>query len=88
MNLTTNKDLSWFFDDFLGTTKRLDYKIVRFENQKLLIKNKGELKAPLVITGKTGDSVITEFWEDGFEGKKWINVPWSDNSEIIIDPEH
>jgi len=23
----TDKDLSWFFDDFLGTTKRLDYKI-------------------------------------------------------------
>jgi hypothetical protein len=84
----TNKDLSWFFDDFLGTTKRLDYKIVRFENQKLLIKNKGELKAPLVITETTGDSVCSEFWEDGFEGKKWINVPWSDNSEIIIDPEH
>jgi hypothetical protein len=84
----TNKDLSWFFDDFLGTNKRLDYKIVRSENQKLLIKNKGELKAPLVITGTTGDSVYSEFWEDGFEGKKWINIPWSDNSEIIIDPEH
>ncbi len=47
----SNKDLSWFFDDFLGTTKRLDYKIVRYENQKLLIKNKGELKAPVVIAG-------------------------------------
>ena len=23
----TAKDLSWFFDDFLGTTKRLDYKL-------------------------------------------------------------
>jgi hypothetical protein len=84
----TNKDLSWFFDDFLGTNKRLDYKIVRYENRKLLIKNKGELIAPLVITGTKGDSVCSEFWEDGFEGKKWINVPCSDNSEIIIDPEH
>ncbi len=37
----TTKDLSWFFDDFLGTTKQLDYKIVRFENRKLLVKNKG-----------------------------------------------
>jgi len=84
----TEKDLSWFFDDFLGTTKRLDYKIVRLENQKLLIKNIGELNAPLLIAGMTGDSIISEKWEDGFEGKKWINSQWKNYSEIIIDPGH
>jgi hypothetical protein len=84
----TLKNLDWFFDDFLGTNKRLDYKIVRAENQKLLISNKGELNAPLVIKVTTGDSTYSEYRVDGFEGKKWINVPWSKNSEIIIDPEH
>ncbi|HBE40123.1 MAG TPA: hypothetical protein DDW27_02800 [Bacteroidales bacterium] len=84
----TTKDLDWFFDDFLGTNKRLDYKIVRTGNKKLLIKNNGELNAPLVITLTTGESVSSEYWEDGFEGKKWINIPWSNNSDIIIDPEH
>ena len=70
----TDKDLSWFFDDFLGTTKRLDYKISRFSNGKVLIKNQGELKAPLLIAGIKGDSIISEKWEDGFKGKKWINI--------------
>jgi len=84
----TEKDLSWFFDDFLGTTRRLDYKIVRFENQKVLIKNTGELKAPLLIAGMIGDSIISEKWEDGFEGKKWINSDRNNYSEIIIDPGH
>jgi len=42
----TEKDLTWFFDDFLGTTKRLDYKIVRLKDQGMLIKSNGELKAP------------------------------------------
>ena len=68
----TKKDLAWFFDDFLGTTRRLDYKIVRLKNQKMLIKNNGELKAPLLIAGMNGDSIFSEKWEDGFEGKKWI----------------
>lgn len=84
----SDKDLSWFFDDFLGTTERLDYKIVRLENQKLLIKNKGELNAPLLIAGMSGDSVISEQWEDGFAGKKWINAPPGNYSEIRIDPDH
>jgi hypothetical protein len=84
----TAKDLSWFFDDFLGTTRRLDYKMVRLENQRLLIRNKGELKAPLIIAGMIGDSISSESWEDGFEGKKWVNVAPNNYSGMKIDPEH
>ncbi len=84
----TVKDLSWFFDDFLGTTKRLDYKIVRFDNQNVLIENKGELNAPLVISGMIGDSTGSEIWEDGFTGKKWINTGLYHFPEIKIDPKH
>jgi hypothetical protein len=86
--LQTNADLDWFFVDFMQTTKRLDYKIARSENQKLLIRNKGELNAPLAITVKNGDTVSSEQWEEGFEGKKWIDVPWEADSEIKIDPSH
>jgi hypothetical protein len=84
----TPKDLSWFFDDFLGTTMRLDYKMVRFKNHKLLIKNAGELKAPLLIAEVTGDSVYSENWIDGFEGTRWINTDLNNHSEIKIDPGH
>jgi len=84
----TAKDLSWFFDDFLGTTKRLDYKIIHLRNQKLLIKNNGELKAPLLIAGMIGDSICSEKWEDGYEGKKWINPVWNHYTGIKIDPGH
>jgi hypothetical protein len=84
----TGKDLSWFFNDFIGTTKRLDYKVVRLEEQQLLVKNCGELNSPLVISGMIGDSVCFEKWVDGFEGQKWIELPLGDYSEIKIDPRH
>jgi hypothetical protein len=84
----TEKDLSWFFDDFLGTTKRLDYKIAGFRDGKVLIKNRGEIKGPLLISGLRGDSVCSEKWEDGFEGRKWINTSPDNLSEIRIDPNH
>ncbi len=36
----------------------------------------------------SGDSVTTEIWTEGFEGEKWIDVPWNTISGIKIDPEH
>jgi len=84
----SKKDLSWFFDDFLGTTKRLDYKIVRLENQGLLVKNNGELNSPLLIAEMKGDSVVSEKWEEGFEGKKWFSKESDNYSELKIDPRH
>ena len=84
----TGKNLSWFFDDFLGTTKRIDYKVIRFENDKLLVKNNGEIASPVLIAGMTGDSVQFEKWVDGFEGEKWIDLPQGNYPEIKIDPGH
>ncbi|HCE57866.1 MAG TPA: hypothetical protein DER09_08610 [Prolixibacteraceae bacterium] len=84
----TVKDLNWFFDDLMGTVKRMDYKIVELENQQVLVKNDGELASPFLISGITGDSVFFEKWIDGFEGKKWIEIPSGNYAEIKIDPGH
>ena len=84
----TNKDLSWFFVDFTGTTQRMDYKVVRLADQKLLVKNNGELVSPFVINGMTGDSVSFEKWVDGFEGQQWIELPPGNWTELKIDPQH
>ncbi len=85
---TSGKNLNWFFGDFMGTTKRMDYKVVRFENQKLLVKNNGELTSPLVISGMIGDSICFEKWIDGFEGQQWIDISPGTYSELKIDPRH
>jgi len=86
--LSTGKDLTWFFIDFIGTTKRMDYKVVRFVNQQLLVKNNGELESPFLIAGMKGDSICFEKWVDGFKGQQWINIPEGNYSELKIDPEH
>src|SRR5690554_128098 len=84
----TEKDLSWFFDDFVSTTKRIDYKIVKIEKQQLLVKNKGEMASPLILAGLSGDSTHFEKWIDGFTGERWIEIPKGDYTEIKIDPYH
>ncbi len=84
----TGKDLTWFFTDLLSTTKRLDYKMVRLQNNRLLVQNKGELVSPLFIAGMSGDSILFEKWVDGFEGQQWIDLPTGQYSEIRIDPKY
>lgn len=84
----TSKELSWFFDDFICTTKRIDYQIVKISNQQLLVKNRGEMVSPLMIAGLSDDSICFEKWIDGFPGERWIEIPKGDYSEIKIDPHH
>jgi hypothetical protein len=84
----TDKDLRWFFDDLIGTTKRLDYKMVRYENRQLLIRNVGELASPVLVAGMSGDSVCFVKWVDGFTGQKWIDIPPGSFTEFKIDPNH
>ncbi len=84
----TDKNLSWFFDDFLGTTKHIDYKMKRLDQQQLLVKNKGELASPFLLTGMKDDSTRFEKWIDGFENEKSIEIPNGDYTELKIDPYH
>jgi hypothetical protein len=84
----TTEDLAWFFDDFLGTTKRLDYKIVRLDDHKVLIKNRGELNSPLLIAALKHDTIISQKWEKGFSGSRWISIPPVEFTDIRIDPGH
>jgi hypothetical protein len=84
----SGKDLSWFFSDFLGTTKKIDYKIKALTDNKLLVKNKGELPAPFPVTGLDGDSAVFNFWQDGFHGKRWIDLPPGDFTSIRLNSKH
>jgi len=82
----TEKDLTWFFDDFLGTAKRLDYKLFRIDKERILVKNRGELNGPLLLAEISGDSIVSEKWVDGFSGRRWIKTE-TDNYDLIkIDP--
>ncbi len=64
----SGKDLSWFFNDVLTTTKRIDFKITNIEHPesnempisptKVSVKNTGEITAPVTVYGfDKGDTV-------------------------------
>jgi hypothetical protein len=84
----TEKDLNWFFNDFLSTTKTIDYKIRRADGEKVLVRNKGEMAPPFSFTVTSDTSMINEWWSDGFNGEEWINFPEEKFSDIKINSQH
>jgi hypothetical protein len=89
------EDLSWFFNDLLKTDKVVDYKITEVKKEStaivydLSIKNTGEIKSPVLISGYNGDSLIYQEWYNGFEKKSKLSFPYFSNiNKIVIDGSH
>ncbi len=87
---STGKDLSWFFDDMINSTKKLDYKIASCDKKEdrswnIEVKNKGEIKGPLFIQGIKDKKVVAQINYDGFDGNKTLNFPAHDIDCFKID---
>jgi len=80
-----NKDLSWFFDDILLTTKQLDYALTRTRGRVATIENKGEIAGPYSISLLKNDKIVKTMWYKGFSGKNQVSLTTEDYDEAVID---
>ena len=67
METESGKDLSWFFDGYLYSNKKMDYAIADIREDEngfdILIKNKGEIAAPFPVSEmKKGDASATKWF--------------------------
>ncbi len=90
MQEVSGKDLSWFFNDMVKTTKKLDYKI-SFANKNengswdIGVENTGDIKGPVFIQGIKDKKLVGEVIYDGFDGKLALNFPPADVDYFKID---
>ncbi|HAE29603.1 MAG TPA: hypothetical protein DCF89_00705 [Flavobacteriales bacterium] len=65
---TSGKDLTWFFEEIIGTTKKIDYAFsgIKKENGKtyLKVKNKGGIASPYSLTLLKDSTTIKTTWID------------------------
>lgn len=90
MEKSAGKDLSWFFDDMINSTKKLDYKICSTKKNadgtwNVEIKNTGNIKGPVFLQAIKDDKVVNEKIYDGFDGKQTLTFPAADVSSFKID---
>jgi hypothetical protein len=84
----TGKELSWFFNDVMGTTRKQDWKLSGLretqQGYELKVRNKGSFEAPLSITGMSGNTPVTTVWYDS-TGSGNIVFPKGPYDRIRVD---
>lgn len=89
----TGKNLSWFFDDLLATTKKMDYRLKSVDGYKsnadsltVTIANNNKVVAPVTVSLIKRDSIIYSKWFEGFTGTQKLRLPKLDADKVQIDP--
>ncbi|MCH8838542.1 MAG: M1 family metallopeptidase, partial [Candidatus Marinimicrobia bacterium] len=85
------EELSWFFDDLIGSTKRLDYGVSDLARQgsevKVTVTNFGEIEAPVEVAtlDKRGEVLSTQ-WLPGFSGSQTVTFSGEGVASATTDP--
>ena len=95
MEQSTGEDLSWFFGDWIQTTKRNDLKLISInakasdpaKERAIKVRNVGELSSSARVSGLVGDSVVAvvdlPLMAPGEEGE--APVPQVDVDRWVLD---
>lgn len=94
----TNKDIDWFFGDYIHTSKKIDYKITASKEEKdsliVTIKNKRDITTPIALYGISNKSEIKfKQWIKGIDSTKTIKIPKGNFQDLVLNyenlyPEH
>lgn len=78
------EDLSWFFDDLIAGTGKVDYAVKRIRNNQVLVRNSGQISSPVCLTSLQDGSVQHMSWYPGFDGKKWLDFPLQATDKVVL----
>lgn len=88
----THKDLRWFFDDYLQSRKKIDYKLIKYREKngqyQIHIKNKSNFVAPLKISAYQGDSLIKQRWYSGIRHQGTVLFPKGDYTRLALNDRY
>lgn len=85
----TSKNINWFFTDYVGTRKKIDFKIKGVETTKdsfiVSIKNKRNNSMPISLYSISNDTVIGKQWVEQISGIKTISLPKDNTDKFVLD---
>jgi len=88
----TDKDLKWFFGDYLQTDKKIDYTIkkaaIKGDSVYVTIKNKRNITAPVALYGIKNKKVMFKKWLTNIDSTEIIAVPKNGYDRLSLNFEN
>ncbi|WP_372973103.1 metalloprotease [Muriicola sp.] len=84
-----SRDVAWFFDTYVETDKRIDFKIKRVDNLEdtlaVVLKNKSGTNVPISLFGLKNDSVISNYWFSNIIGIDTVLIPNREEDRLVLN---
>lgn len=85
----TDKDVDWFFTDYINSRKKIDFKIKEIkateDSVTLTIKNKRDNNVPVSLFTLDNDSILTKTWIEHINGSKTITIPRDEKTKFALN---
>ncbi len=85
----TDKNVNWFFTEYLQTRKKIDFRIQNVfkteDSITLTIKNKRDNSMPISLFTMNNDSILTKMWIEDINDKKTITIPRNEADKLVLN---
>ncbi len=91
--LTENagKDIKWFFDDYISTKNKIDFKIRSLSKEgdslRITLRNKTETDVPIQVYGLNNNEVVYKTWVEHSPGVRTVHIPSSRVKQVAVNHE-
>ncbi|MDX1362626.1 MAG: metalloprotease [Arenibacter latericius] len=85
----SDKDINWFFDEYVSTTKKIDFKITKVlksqDSLSVTLKNKQGTNVPISLFGIKNDSIVSKYWFTNITDEKTFHIPREDEERLVLN---
>ena len=86
---STEIDIDWFFNDYLSTARKIDFKIKRIEklddSLRVTIKNKEGTNVPISLFGMKKDSVVSKYWFSNISSENTFTIARGQEDRMVLN---
>jgi len=86
---STDKNLDWFFNNYVKTDRKIDFKIKKVtkteDSLKVTLKNKKGTVVPISLFGLNNDTVVSKYWFSNIKKEKTFTIPRKNEERLVLN---